>query len=106
MSATEVEAVDYDYVRVKRKNQTIFIFMAPTSDTGSALKARLNAVTKVPAIDMKLFIDKNGDVVLDDNKTLADQKVENDQELYLIFRKEGSDDWELIEAADIGGVPS
>mmetsp|Transcript_2625 Transcript_2625/g.4513 ORF Transcript_2625/g.4513 Transcript_2625/m.4513 type:complete len:107 (-) Transcript_2625:312-632(-) len=88
-----------DYVRIKRKTTTIFLYMSG-SDTAAELKAKINAITKVPMMDMKLFIDKNGDIPLDENKTLLDQKVENDQELYLIYRKEGGDEWEAIETPD------
>jgi len=95
----EDAAVNCDYVRVKRKTTTMFLYMA-SADTAAELKAKINAITKVPMNDMKLFIDKNGDVPLDENKSLVDQKVENDQELYLIYRKEGSDEWEAIETPD------
>ena len=68
------EPVTSDYVRVKRKNRTIFLWVDP-SDAAADLKAKIHKITKVPAADMKLFIDKTGDVVLDENKSLADQKA-------------------------------
>ena len=75
MSANDgSEAASSDYVRVKRKNTTIFLYTILT-DTATELKAKLNAITKVPITDIKLFIDKNGDIPLDENKNLADQKV-------------------------------
>ena len=41
------------------------------SDTAADLKAKIHKITKVPAVDMKLFIDKNGEIVLDENKALG-----------------------------------
>jgi len=96
-AAEQMEAVASDYVRVKRKTTTIFLYTTTAVDTASDLKAKINTITKVPAGDMKLFIDKNGDVPLDENKTLADQKVENDQELFLVYRKEGCDEWDVLQ---------
>ena len=31
--------------------------------------------TQVPVTDMRLYLDKNGDIPLDEKKSLADQKV-------------------------------
>jgi hypothetical protein len=61
-------------VRVKRKRTTIFLYME-TTDTVHDLRARINHITKVPTTDVKFFIDKEGEIALDENKTLADQKV-------------------------------
>ena len=74
MAAAPTEPVISDYVRVRRKKTTIFLWADP-ADTAVDLKAKIHKITKVPAVDMKLFIDKNGEVVLDDNKSLADQKA-------------------------------
>jgi len=68
------EAELSDYVRVKRKNTTIFLYVV-LSDTASDVRAKISAVTKVPATDMRLFLDKNGDVPIDEKKSLADQKA-------------------------------
>lgn len=73
-AAAPTEPVLSDYVRVRRKKTTIFLWADP-ADTAIDLKAKIHKITKVPAVDMKLFIDKNGEVVLDDNKSLADQKA-------------------------------
>jgi len=91
------EPITSDYVRVRRQKTTIFLWVDP-ADTSTDLKAKIHKITKVPAADMKLFIDKTGDVVLDENKSLADQKVDNDQELFMVYRKEGAEgEWEDIE---------
>jgi len=39
-------------------------------------------------------------VQLDENKTLKDQKVENDMLLYMVYKKEGSEEWEDVQIGD------
>ena len=63
-----------DYVRVKRKNTTIFLYICGT-DSAHEVRAKVSTVTKVPVHDIKLYLDANGEVGLDENKTLAEQKV-------------------------------
>ena len=63
-----------DYVRIKRKKTMIFAYTEPL-DTIHDLRAKVNHVTKVPTTDMKFFIDKDGEVPVDEVKSLADQKV-------------------------------
>ena len=63
-----------DYVRIKRKNTTIFLYVL-LSDTAGDVRAKISAVNKVPVSDIRLFLDKNGDIPLDEKKSLADQKV-------------------------------
>lgn len=77
-AAAPTEPVLSDYVRVRRKKTTIFLWADP-ADTAVDLKVKIHKITKVPSVDMKLFIDKNGEVVLDDNKSLADQKVRSSE---------------------------
>ena len=62
------------YVRVKRKKTAIFLMVEPT-DTASDLKIKIHHITKVATTDMKLYLDAKGEVQLDENKSLADQKV-------------------------------
>ena len=44
---------------------------------------------------------------MDENKALADQKIENDSVIYMIYKKEGSDEWESIDVGKPaeGGEP-
>jgi len=93
------EPVASDYVRVKRKKTTIFLYVDQT-DTAHDLRAKVNLITKVPTTDIKFYLDRNGELLIDEHKSLADLKVENDQELYMVYKKEGTDEWEEI---DIGG---
>lgn len=68
------EPIQSDYVRVKRKKTTIFLFVEQT-DTAADLRAKVNLVTKVPTSDIKFFLDRSGELPIDENKTLADLKV-------------------------------
>ena len=74
-AAAEVAAVPTDYVRVKRKRTTIFLYMEPKLDTVHDLRAKINHITKVPTTDVRFFIDKDGEIPLDENKSLHDQKA-------------------------------
>ena len=74
MAEAEPTTTPTDYIRVKRKKVTIFLYMEP-GDTVHDLRARVNHITKVPTTDVKFFIDINGEVPVDENKSLSDQKV-------------------------------
>ncbi len=86
-----------DYLRVKRKKTTIFLYVDLPVDTVHDLRAKVNLITKVPTSDVKFFIDRNGEVALDENKSLFEQKLQSDDEIFMIYRKEGSDEWEEID---------
>ena len=74
LAPAATEPVTSDYVRVRRQMTTTFLWVDP-ANTAADLKAKIHKITKVPANDIKLFIDKTGDVVLDETKSLADQKA-------------------------------
>ena len=71
----EDAAAPSDYLRVKRKRTTIFLYAELASDTVHDLRAKVNLITKVPTTDIRFFIDIAGEIALDEHKTLADQKV-------------------------------
>ena len=100
-AATEVPS---DYVMIKRK-KTIFFLYLEAEDTVHDLRARINHVTKVPTTDVKFFIDKDGEVPIDENKMLKDQKIVCDDTLYMVYKKEGTDEWEAIDLDGTGGEP-
>lgn len=64
-----------EYLRVKRKRTTIFLYADMPTDTVHDLRARVNLITKVPTTDIRFYLDLSGEVQLDENKTLKDQKV-------------------------------
>ncbi|KOO27983.1 transcription elongation factor b polypeptide 2-like protein [Chrysochromulina tobinii] len=100
MSAVPATAESSEYVRVKRKRQTIFLYANMPIDTVHDLRARANLVTKVPTSEMRFYLDESGEVLLDENKTLKEQKIENDMVLYMVYRIQGSDDWETVMIGD------
>ena len=68
------QAVSSDYVRIKRKKTTIFLYVDQT-DTSHDLRAKVNLITKVPVSDIKFFLDRNGELPIDEHKSLADMKA-------------------------------
>lgn len=61
------------FIRVKRKKTTYFLHCDP-SETVVETKHKLHALSDVP-VDQQRLILLPSHTVLDDNKTLADQKV-------------------------------
>jgi len=104
--AAAAEPVSSNYVRVKRKKTTIFLYV-DTADTSHDLRAKINQIMKVPTTDIKFFLDRNGELPIDEHKSPADMKVENDQELFMIYKKEGTEEWEEIDigVSDSGKPP-
>ncbi|KAL9442571.1 hypothetical protein AB3S75_020980 [Citrus x aurantiifolia] len=74
------------YIRVKRSKTTYFIHCDPT-ETILDIKQKLHALIDQPVNDQRLILVGTGDV-LEDSKTLADQKVENDAVVALTLRKD------------------
>jgi len=84
------------YIRVKRKNQTIFLY-SDASEKVADVKAK---VAKINSEDKK-GVDQIGlifnDNLLDNDKTVGDTKVENDNIVYLVYKKDGSNDFEAVD---------
>jgi hypothetical protein len=74
------------YVRVKRGNQTVFMYCEP-HDTVAHLKAKLSVVTKQPAADMRLFF--RDAQLADETKSLAELNIENDNILFMAWKLGG-----------------
>uniref|UniRef100_A0A0E0GMQ6 Ubiquitin-like domain-containing protein n=1 Tax=Oryza nivara TaxID=4536 RepID=A0A0E0GMQ6_ORYNI len=75
------------YIRVKRNKTTYFIQCDPTETTLS-IKQKLHSLVDQPPGNQQLILLATTEVVLDDSKTLADQKVENDAVVALTLRKD------------------
>ncbi|KAL9225222.1 hypothetical protein vseg_001171 [Gypsophila vaccaria] len=88
------------YIRVKRSKTTYFIQCDPT-ETALEIKQKLHGLIDQPVDDQRLILEKTGDV-LDDAKTLADQKVENDAVVALTLRKDDNEfeDVNIVKAND------
>ncbi|KAL6593783.1 hypothetical protein ACP70R_048684 [Stipagrostis hirtigluma subsp. patula] len=74
------------YIRVKRNKTTYFIQCDPTETTLN-IKQKLHSLIDQPPSNQRLILLSTNDV-LDDSKTLANQKVENDAIVALTLRKE------------------
>mmetsp|Transcript_21069 Transcript_21069/g.29304 ORF Transcript_21069/g.29304 Transcript_21069/m.29304 type:complete len:129 (+) Transcript_21069:284-670(+) len=94
------------YVRIKRKNQTYFVFCNPSSDTSLYLKQQVSAALqhnqdsdaeeKVPPQDMRILLTNGGE--LDDSKPLG-ENVKNENELHVVFSKGGV--WEQVDITSL-----
>ncbi|PKA52899.1 hypothetical protein AXF42_Ash001880 [Apostasia shenzhenica] len=73
------------YIRVKRHKTTYFIQCDPT-ETTLDIKQKLQALIDQPSNNQQLTLVATNDI-LDDLKTLAEQKVENDAVVGLALRK-------------------
>ena len=73
-------------MRVKRENQTIFLHAEPT-DLVADLKAKLEVILKVDKSKLGLKVENN---MLEDGKSLAESKVENEEVLFLVYKKDGA----------------
>lgn len=82
------------FIRVKRKKTTYFLHCDP-SETVVETKHKLHALSDVP-VDQQRLVLLPAHAVLDDNKTLADQKVENDAVVALTLKSAETGDWEEV----------
>ncbi|KAK6942321.1 Ubiquitin-like domain [Dillenia turbinata] len=73
------------YIRVKRSKTTYFLQCDPT-ETILDIKQKLHALIDQPVTDQRLILVGSGEI-LEDSKTLAEQKVENDAVVALTLRK-------------------
>merc|ERR1711957_197546 len=87
------------YVRCKRKNQVYFINTSK-SETIFQLKEKIsNALSvldeEVPPKNMRIFPSTNNNIIgspIPDTAIISDHSISNDDELYVVFRKEEIDE--------------
>ncbi|XP_008243026.1 PREDICTED: uncharacterized protein LOC103341298 [Prunus mume] len=77
------------YIRVKRSKTTYFIQCEPT-ETSLDIKQKLHDLIDQPVSDQRLILVSTGEV-LEDSKSLADLKVENDAVVALTLRKDDNE---------------
>ncbi|XP_062159067.1 uncharacterized protein LOC133866529 isoform X1 [Alnus glutinosa] len=77
------------YIRVKRSKTTYFIRCDPT-ETILGIKEKLHVLADQPVNNQRLILVGTGEI-LEDSKTLADQKVENDAVVALTLRKDDNE---------------
>ena len=71
------------YVRVKRANQTVFMYCEP-GDSALHLKEKVGVVLKQKPEDIKLYF--KDAPISEEAKTLGELNIENDNILYMCFR--------------------
>ncbi|CAI5702048.1 unnamed protein product [Peronospora effusa] len=96
------------YIRVKRRNQTVFLDVQLT-DTFLSVKEKLGLLFQLPSTSIQLWqgLDQKESKEMTDATTLADYEVQNDAVIYMCWKKENSDQWEelsvtKVEALDVG----
>merc|ERR1711988_751167 len=99
------EMSQWNYLRVKRGKQTIFLVCEMT-DTVDAAKAKLSQIIggDPPADNLKLMIQGEGGAyeVLEEGKTLADGKCEPSKVIYMVYKKpDTEDEWEEVNIPPI-----
>ncbi|KAK3031768.1 hypothetical protein RJ639_037065 [Escallonia herrerae] len=77
------------YIRVKRSKTTYFL-QCDATEKILDIKNKLQDLIDQPANDQRLILIATGEI-LDDSKTLADQKVENDAVVALTLRKDDNE---------------
>ncbi|KAF3971178.1 hypothetical protein CMV_005200 [Castanea mollissima] len=77
------------YIRVKRSKTTYFIRCDPT-ETVLDIKEKLQVLIDQPVNNQRLILVGTGEA-LEDSKTLADHKVENDSVVALTLRKDDNE---------------
>ncbi|XP_043706952.1 uncharacterized protein LOC122656481 isoform X1 [Telopea speciosissima] len=82
------------YIRIKREKTTYFLQCDPT-ETILDIKQKLQTLIDQPVNDQRLILVTTNEV-LDDSKTLADQKVENDAVVALTLKKDDDDEFEDV----------
>ncbi|CAA7046369.1 unnamed protein product [Microthlaspi erraticum] len=88
------------YIRVKRMKTTYFIQCEPT-ETVLDVKQKLFALIEQPVSNQRLVL-MSTEEVLEDSKSLAEQKVENDAVVALTLRKDDNEfeDVNIAEPTD------
>lgn len=77
------------YIRVKRSKTTYFVQCDPT-ETVLEIKQKLQGLVDQPVANQRLSLLTTGEI-LQDSKSLADQKVENDVVVALALRKDDNE---------------
>eukprot|EP01100_Stratorugosa_tubuloviscum_P012500 TRINITY_DN5961_c0_g1_i1.p1 TRINITY_DN5961_c0_g1~~TRINITY_DN5961_c0_g1_i1.p1 ORF type:complete len:118 (-),score=39.61 TRINITY_DN5961_c0_g1_i1:45-347(-) len=81
------------YVRIKRKRQTIFLFTSQ-EETIQKLKVKIAVINSVQPSDIRLIFRSK---VCEDDKTLQENRIESEAILFMVYKKEGIDEWESID---------
>eukprot|EP00389_Voromonas_pontica_P016339 GDKH01025538.1.p1 GENE.GDKH01025538.1~~GDKH01025538.1.p1 ORF type:complete len:105 (-),score=11.23 GDKH01025538.1:141-455(-) len=81
------------HVRVKRKNQTIFVLLYP-DQKAKFLKER---ISRIIAKEMGHFRLMLGNVILDEESSVKAQRIQNGDIVNLVYKIEGKEEYEAAE---------
>eukprot|EP00163_Fabomonas_tropica_P032663 TRINITY_DN8307_c0_g1_i2.p2 TRINITY_DN8307_c0_g1~~TRINITY_DN8307_c0_g1_i2.p2 ORF type:complete len:125 (-),score=23.47 TRINITY_DN8307_c0_g1_i2:27-401(-) len=86
------------YIRVKNAKRTIFL-RCQGSDNLATVRGQISKIISHPPEHMRLFL---GDHLLEDNKSIAEQRVENDTVVALSTRENEEGEWSdpAVESPD------
>uniref|UniRef100_A0AAV1TMQ5 Ubiquitin-like domain-containing protein n=1 Tax=Peronospora matthiolae TaxID=2874970 RepID=A0AAV1TMQ5_9STRA len=90
------------YIRVKRRNQTVFLDVQPTESFRS-VKEKIGVLFHLPPTSIQLWdgLNEKESKEFADGATLADHEVQNDAVVYMRWKKENSDEWEELSVAKV-----
>lgn len=74
------------YVRVKRKNQTVFLYADP-GEKIIDVKRKLAKINEKSLEDLGLLFN---DTKLENDMTVGDYKIENDNVIFMVYKKPGT----------------
>ncbi|KAL5217985.1 hypothetical protein ABZP36_018669 [Zizania latifolia] len=94
------------YIRVKRNKTTYFIQCDPTETTLSIKQKLQSLIDQPPSNQQLILLSKDNVLVLLDDSTLADQKVENDAIVALTLRKDDNEFEDVFIARPEDFMPS
>jgi len=91
------------HIRIKRAETVLFLYVDP-SDTVRDIKDKIETLLGQPGSRQRLL---KGDRVLEgEGSKLSDLSIEYDDELLLVYQKEGSDEWETPDQTLLTDRPS
>lgn len=83
------------YIRLKRRNQTVFLHVEPSNSFLQIKQRVAETFTMDPAHIVLVGSDKKKEYV--DAATISDQEIKNDDIIYLIFAKETGGGFEELQ---------
>jgi hypothetical protein len=91
------------HIRIKRAETVLFLYVDP-SDTVRDIKEKVETLLGQPGSRQRLL---KGDRVLEgEGSKLSELSVEYDDELLLVYQKEGSDEWESPDQSLLTNRPT
>jgi len=89
----ETISVMSQYVRVKRKNQTVFLYADP-GEKIIDVKRKLAKINEKSLEDLGLLFN---DTKLENDMTVGDYKIENDNVIFMVYKKPDSEAYEEVD---------